>query len=356
MTKDKSILIKNVYYMLSYAFQNINNKAYEDMEIESFDEMYNLLAAMLSKGMGIQLKQGLYKEYISRQEQLSCMRGKINMSATINNVLSQKRVLTCDFDELSEDNYLNQILKTTIFVILKSDNVGAEYKDALKKKIPYFSNVGLLDPKQIHWAAIRFQRHNQSYRMLIGVCQLIIEGMLTTTESGMYRLAKFVDEQYMHSLYQNFILEYYIRHYPSIKVKASQIKWALDNNYKHMLPIMQSDIHLQKDNTVLIIDAKYYSNTTQKHFDKRTVHSGNMYQIFTYVKNRDYHFGSEKHEVSGMLLYAKTEERIQPDNKYLMHGNRISVKTLDLNKVFVDIAKQLDEIVLDHFGLVEKRA
>ena len=356
MIKDKGILIKNVYYMLSYAFQTINNKVYEDMEIESFDEMYNLLAAMLSKGVGIQLKQGLYKEYIPRQEQISCMRGKINIPATIKNVLSEKRVLTCDFDDLSEDNYMNQILKTTIFVVLKSENVGAEYKDALKKRIPYLSNVSLLDPKKIHWSAIRFQRNNQSYRMLIGVCQLIIEGMLTTTESGAYRLAKFVDEQHMHSLYQNFILEYYIRHYPSIKVKASQIKWALDDNYRSMLPIMQSDIHLQKDNTVLIIDAKYYSNTTQKRFDKHKVHSGNMYQIFTYVKNCDYHFGSEKHEVSGMLLYAKTEERIQPNNKYLMHGNRISVKTLDLNQVFADIAKQLDDILCDHFGPVEKRA
>ena len=32
-----------------------------------------------------------------------------------------------------------------------------------------------------------------------------------------------------------------------------------------------------------------------------------------------------------MLLYAKTEEEIQPDNVYQMHGSQISVKTLDLN-------------------------
>ena len=51
---------------------------------------------------------------------------------------------------------------------------------------------------------------------------------------------------------------------------------------------MQSDIHLQMGHTVLIIDAKYYSHTTQMQYDKHTVHSNNMYQIFTYVKNRDY--------------------------------------------------------------------
>ena len=35
----------------------------------------------------------------------------------------------------------------------------------------------------------------------------------------------------------------------------------------------------------VIIDAKYYSHTTQVQFDKHTLHSNNLYQIFTYVKN-----------------------------------------------------------------------
>ena len=95
---------------------------------------------------------------------------------------------------------------------------------------------------------------------------------------------------------------------------------------------MQSDIHFQKENTVLIIDAKYYTNTTQVQFDKHTLHSNNLYQIFTYVKNREYQFGDEENKVSGMLLYARTDALIQPDNVYQMHGNQISVKTLDLQR------------------------
>ena len=57
MTKDKSIFIKNIYYMLSYAFQTLNQENYDDVATESFDEMYDLLAAILAKGIGIQLKQ-----------------------------------------------------------------------------------------------------------------------------------------------------------------------------------------------------------------------------------------------------------------------------------------------------------
>ena len=45
-----------------------------------------------------------------------------------------------------------------------------------------------------------------------------------------------------------------------------------------------------------------------------------------------------------MLLYARTDEAIQPDNTYMMSGNRISVKTLNLDCPFQMIAEQLNSI------------
>lgn len=84
----------------------------------------------------------------------------------------------------------------------------------------------------------------------------------------------------------------------------------------------------------------------QMQYDKATLHSGNIYQIFTYVKNQD---TANTGNVSDMLLYAKTEETITPDCSFVVGGNRISVKTLDLNKEFKLIAAQLDKIAEDHF-------
>ena len=349
MIKDKKILINNIYHMLSYAFQTLKQENYKDVSIEPFDEMYDLFAAILSKGIAFQLKHGLYKEYINYQEDLAVVSGKINISETLKKYSTHKKVLSCNFDKFSENNLYNQILKTTVMLLLRNKKVKAKYKDNLKKMMLFFSDVDLLNPKGIRWSAIQFQRNNQTYRMLIGICQLIIEGMLITTNLGDYRLASFIDEQKMCKLYEKFILEYYRKHFPKLTVTASQIPWCVDDST--MLPKMQSDIHLQKDNTVLIIDAKYYSQTTQFRYNKHTIHSNNLYQIFTYVKNRDYQFGGLEHTVSGMLLYAKTEDEIQPNNIYQMHGNQITVKTLDLSLPFVDIKKQLDEIVKEHFSL-----
>jgi 5-methylcytosine-specific restriction enzyme subunit McrC len=85
----------------------------------------------------------------------------------------------------------------------------------------------------------------------------------------------------------------------------------------------------------------------QSQFDVSSIHSDNLYQIFAYVKNLD---KDGSGNVAGMLLYAKTQEQITPNNKYSMGGNTIWVKTLDLNLPFTHIADQLEQIAADYFG------
>ena len=85
----------------------------------------------------------------------------------------------------------------------------------------------------------------------------------------------------------------------------------------------------------------------QERYDSHTIHSNNLYQIFAYVKNKDV---QNTGNVSGMLLYAKTDEDISPDCTFEMSGNKISVKTLDLNTDFKHIAEQLDAIVEEWLG------
>lgn len=353
MIKDKHILIHNIYYMLSYAFTTLHQSIDEEREKEAFENIHNLFAAILSKGISRQLKQGLYREYINKTETIPVMRGKINLPETIQNRISRKQVLTCDYDELSVNNTFNQILKTTSMLLLQHEKVDPAYKNDLKRCMLFFSEVDTIEPSEIRWSFLRFQRNNQTYRMLLSICQLILEGMLLTTARGEFKLASFVDDQRMSRLYEKFILEYYRKHFhPPLNVNASRIQWQLDDDESMLLPIMQSDITLSSGNDILIIDAKYYSHTTQTQYDVHTLHSQNLYQIYTYVKNKEAELADKPHKkVAGMLLYARTDEAIQPDHTYSMSGNKISVKTLDLNRPFDGIAEQLNEIARVHFSL-----
>ena len=149
----------------------------------------------------------------------------------------------------------------------------------------------------------------------------------------------------------NTKVEGHHREYPQITANASQIPWQLDNDMSAMLPVMQTDIMLTYGPKVLIIDAKYYAHTTQIQFDKHTLHSSNLYQIFTYVKNKEVELADQPHVVSGMLLYAKTDEDIYPENEYLMSGNRIEVRTLNLDGDFEAIRAQLNSIAEKYLGI-----
>jgi 5-methylcytosine-specific restriction enzyme subunit McrC len=130
---------------------------------------------------------------------------------------------------------------------------------------------------------------------------------------------------------------------------APQIDWQIDEGYDVLLPKMKTDVTLEFENKILIIDAKFYTLNTLENYGKNIHHSSNLYQIFTYVKNKEVELQGKDIEISGMLLYARTDQDIQPDSDYLMSGNRISVKTLDLNQDFEIIKNQLDEIVEDNF-------
>ncbi len=341
--KDKSIYIQNIYYMLAYAFSALEEGDRADMDVEEFDNIYNLFAAILANGISRLLKQGVYRQYVSRKEDDAVVRGKIDMAGTIRNRLSEKRVVTCEYDELSENNLLNQILKTTGLLLLRHADVKPEYKNRLKREMLFFSNVDTVSRANVHWSDIRFQRNNKTYRLLVGLCQLIWEGMLLTTETGKYKLASFVDEQRMSRLFEKFVLEYFVRECPQVKAHAAQIPWAVDDGIRTMLPVMKSDITLRKENKILIIDTKYYAHVTQKQYNAHTLHSHNLYQIFTYVKNLEAEL-DRINTVSGMLLYAATDEDVLPDNVYHMSGNKIAVLTLDLNQRFSKIAKKLNEI------------
>lgn len=352
MRTGKSIFVKNIYYMLAYAFQTLDSDEYADVETEDFDNAQNLLAAILEKGLSHQLKQGLHKEYVTHVDHLSTLRGKVEMAGTARLRLAQRQSLSCEYDELSANNHLNQILKSTALLLIRHGDVEAHYRDELRRVLLYFSDVDEIDLSQVRWSTLKFGSNNRSYRILVSLCQLIYEGLILTTESGNQRLASFLNDDNMSRLYEKFILEYYRKHRSDLRPAASQIKWALDFGERTMLPTMQSDIMLSKGDDVLIIDAKYYAKTgnTQISFDTPKIHSGNLYQIFTYVKNKEAEFPEGQHRVSGMLLYARTEEETQPDGTFQMSGNRISVRTLDLGKDFRSIENELRRITDEHFA------
>lgn len=344
------IKVKNIYYMLSYAFRILNEEKYQDIKTEEFQYTADLMAAILAKGLSSQIKRGLGKEYIQKSDMLSSPHGKIDISCSVKEQAILSRKLVCVYDYFEENIYMNQVLKSTARKLIQVDDVKAERKKALKKLMLYFNNVDLIDLRTVKWRGFQYTKNNATYKMLINICFLVSKGLLLTDDKGVLKMSKYLDDRQMHNLYEKFILEYYRKHYPEFKATPSQVDWNVDDGFLELLPAMKSDITLEYQGRTTIIDAKYYSRMLQYNqlFNSKTLHSNNMYQIFAYVKNKDIkHDGS----VSGVLLYAKTDEEEMLDQNYLMSGNKISVKSLDLGADFEEISEKLDEIAENIKGI-----
>ena len=187
------IRIQNIYHMLAYAFQTLQGQGYRDITAEEFDNTADLLAEILSRGVSLQLKRGLDREYVDRKDMLSSPRGKIELSESLKTRSILRRQLVCSYDEFSTDTRMNRILKATIMLLIRSD-IDKARKKALRRLLPYFVDVEDVNLSGEDWH-MRFDRNNQTYRMLMNVCWLVVKGLLQTRESGGLRMMDFLDEQ-----------------------------------------------------------------------------------------------------------------------------------------------------------------
>ena len=189
------IPIQNVYYMLSYAFQVLNEQGYKNIATEKFNNTAELMAAILAKGIAIQIKRGLGKEYIPQTEAMSSLKGKLDITESIKTQTMLKKQMICSYDEFSVNGMMNRIIKSTVELLLKSD-ISKQRKKELRKLMVYWGDVETVDLYSVNWN-MRFDRNNQTYRLLISICYLVVKGLLQTNSDGTTKLMDFLDEQRM---------------------------------------------------------------------------------------------------------------------------------------------------------------
>lgn len=340
-----TIAIRNVYVMMAYAFRAIRSNGTAKVAVEEFEHLHDLLAEILVRGVGAQVKRGLHRDYLNRSDELATARGRIDVTRTIATRSTTRGRLVCEFDEYEPDIPHNRALKSVIVLLVRHGNIGADRKAALRRLLGYLDAVTYVVPSTIRWGDLTYYRANATYRMLLGVCELIVRGLLPTDDPGDTRLTSWIADEAMSSLYERFLREYFAFHHPELSPGAPSVAWDLDDHINDggQLPQMRTDVTLRRGGRTLIIDAKYYGRSMQtSQFGKSTVHSANLYQLLAYVKNADV---QRDGSVAGLLLYARTDAPDQPNLDVTVQGNRIGARTIDLNRSWDDLTTQLQNAI-----------
>ncbi|MDB4308161.1 5-methylcytosine-specific restriction endonuclease system specificity protein McrC [Gammaproteobacteria bacterium] len=342
------IPVKNIYYLLAYAWDRLPESEVTDVSAMDSTELADLFAAVLAGGIHHLLRRGLDQNYISHEEEIAGVRGRINIGVTARRMLVSHGRTYCEFDELSVDTLPNQILRATVRRLLKAPKLDAELRGSLRGLTRELGGISDIPLTKHAFRTVQLHGNNRYYRFLLNICELVLDMALVDEEEGDYKFRDFIrDDKAMARLFEAFIRNFYAKERPDLNIRSENIAWQATSQSDPdllFLPNMRTDISVRdKPHTkTLIIDAKFYRQTFQKYYEKETIHSANLYQLASYLQNLEVRDGPDS-VADGMLLYPVVKDPVRLS--YELNGHRVRICTINLAADWQDIRKELCGLV-----------
>jgi len=244
-------------YMLIYAYDiKLKN---EDLIESSSQEyhIYELFIRLFSDALLDEFKKGIFKQYITLQENLKVLRGKYIIEKNFNNFYHQN--IYCEFDEFSMDNELNRFFLYAIRMFKKFSNYTNLHRcEAILDEVTYLN----VDFRKLN---IQFDRMSSRYQPSFEIALMILQRLIPMTQKSSDRSFAFLFD--MAEVFEKFVGRLY-QEIDSSTVLQKQ------GNYGSL--VLRPDIY----SDALIIDTKY-----KKIASRSDLKRDDKYQMFVYGVN-----------------------------------------------------------------------
>ena len=350
----KTIPIQNLFYMLCYAWNVLAIKDTINVSSEKIKDSYNLLGRIFSYGVGKLIRQGFHRSYVTTEEELSGVRGKILLSHTINQSLLVKKKISCEFDEFTTNNLFNQIVKYTLSNLIRNSAIDNAIKKDIKKQIIYFSNIDEAAPNKDNLQKLKFNRNNFIYKLLISLASMLYNNTVVNEKDGKVPFKDFYREEQMQKVYELFLLNFYALHLDreTYRVHAPKINWSIDEDafeywqdefdVETRITDRRTDIVVEnkKKKIQFIIDAKYYKDALVSAYQDETTETyrtNHINQVRGYILDSD--FEGTRY---GALVYPTVyNDKLDKGKVLPIAGAHIIMKTINLNQDWQKIEEDL---------------
>ncbi|MDE0333202.1 MAG: 5-methylcytosine-specific restriction endonuclease system specificity protein McrC [Nitrospinae bacterium] len=330
---DRKIPIANIYYLLCYAWNHVDERDVVRLEeLEGLEKVHDLLGKVLAEGTFRLIRRGIDRGYRELREDLAGIRGKIAVGETAKRALLVRGQVACDFEELSHDVLHNRILRSTLRSLLRLKDLHSGVRAQVRNAYSKLDGVSVVPLHSRLFRQVHIDRNRRYYRFLLSVCRLIHEQLLVDERSGQATFSDFSEER-MEKLYEDFIIGFYRREQDRYRVnhRGRTIAWVDEGTPDHQrskLPRMEADVILEAPERRIIMDAKYYREAFGGRYGGK-LHSNNLYQLMAYVRNREATEATgPKHE--GILLYPTVEAPVAADVH--LEGFPIRARSIDLSQ------------------------
>lgn len=291
-------------YMLMYAYDvKLSNEQIANCENQEKHTILEVFVQMFAQNLITELKKGIYKEYITEQDNLPVLKGKYLINENLKYNFTKNKIY-CEYDEFSPNNSLNQFFLYVVKYLQKfvKDKKLLKQCELIFDEVEYKSvDINKLDN-------INFNRLNQRFKISYEIAILLLKQSIPLFSQGKKSFAFLFD---MNSLFEKFIARIVKENYEDVKTPKSYISFGALN--------LKPDIIVNSKN--LIIDCKY-KIINQDEIAKRD----DRYQMYVYGNNFE-------NIDTTMLLYPKHLDDI--DDIIILGENDkkvvLKMKSIDLD-------------------------
>ena len=341
------IPIRNLYYVFLYAWAGFPGGAVGETGIDDSPDLPNLFAKLLSTGTRRLFRRGLDRGYHTFTDEIVGVRGRLRLDRMIKERTQLRGRAVCDFDELTHDVLLNQVLKATLINLASCVDVDSGTRHDLRSLARRFYDVTDIHLSASHFHRITVSRNNLEYVFLSQLCEFVFWTLMPDEHGAGARFEQVLDNEFrMRKIFEDFLRNFFQLHRSEYRVRAESSEWdvcdaTLDD--LALLPRMVTDITLRQPDHTIIIDAKFWRETLDVGPYGERVWSQHLYQLITYLQNeRIRHKGKA---LSGMLIYPNVGRSLRL--RYRLLGIPIVVATVDLGREWHDIETELNKLLDD---------
>ncbi len=123
-----------------------------------------------------EMMQGMIRTYIERNENLNVLRGRLRIEQQFKQNLAHRERLYCQYDELSEDNIHNQILKYVLKLLLKTA-IGNRARLQVSELLMRFDPISDVAVDTALLDSLSFDRSTARYEPIFDQCRRFLEGV-----------------------------------------------------------------------------------------------------------------------------------------------------------------------------------